>query len=62
MDIVIKVLKIEEAYGVVMWVSPYERCEQMVQGQAIDKVHRRMSLYELFGQSVRPSHKKKVVW
>jgi len=47
-----------QAYGPMMWVSPCERCEQMVQGQTIDKVHRHMSLYELFGQSVGPSHKK----
>jgi len=41
-----------QAYGAMMWVSPCEWCEQLVWGQAIDKVHRYMSLYELFGQSV----------
>jgi hypothetical protein len=49
-----------QAYGAMMWLSPCERCEQMVRGPAIDKVHRHMSLYELFGQSLRPSHKKNV--
>jgi hypothetical protein len=49
-----------EAYGAMMWVSPCKRCEQMVWGHAIDKVHRHMSLYELFGQSISPSHKKNV--
>jgi len=28
-----------QAYGAMMWVSPCERCEQMVWGQTIDKVH-----------------------
>ena len=49
-----------QAYGAMMRVSPCERCEHLVWGQAIDKVHRYMSLYELFGQSVNPSHKRNV--
>ena len=49
-----------QSYGAMMWVSPCERCEQMMRGQTIDKVHRHMSLYELFGQSVSPSHKNNV--
>ena len=46
-----------QAYGVMMWVSPCERCEQLVWGQAINKVHRYMSLYELFVSSL---HKRNV--
>jgi len=49
-----------QAYGAMMWLSPCERCEQLVWGKAIDKVHRYMSLYKLFGQSVSPSHKRNV--
>ena len=49
-----------QPYGVMMWVSPCERCEQLLWGQTIDKVHRYMSLYELFSQSVSPSHKRNV--
>jgi len=52
---------VPQAYGAMMWVSPCERCGKMVRGQAINKVHQRMSLYELFRHSVSPSHKKNVV-
>jgi len=38
-----------QAYGAMMWGSLCERSEQMVWGQTIDKVHRHMSLYALFG-------------
>jgi len=64
-NIILKTLIIDssmgaQTYGAMMWVSPCEWCEQMVRGHAIDKVHRHMSLYELFGQSVSHSHKKNV--
>lgn len=57
-------LKIEDDGCPSLWChdvgGPCERCDHMVWGQAIDKVHRHMGLYELFGQSISPSYKKNV--